>query len=205
MTAWGPDRGDAQDEPERASGVPEDVWRRFLEDDERAIRATAPREPAARDRIPGLPPAPPATRPGPVAEPIATRPGPAAEPIAVRPGPFAGTVGEPWRPEDPRPAPAWRELDRPARLRRAGRVFGTAAVVALALTAWSQLATGPASPGREPAETIGRRLDDSPVLPTLASPAPTASGTASTAAFDSAPSAAPRVSASASASGRTVG
>lgn len=194
MTAWGPDRGDAQDGPERASGVPEDVWRRFLEDDERAIRATAPREPAARDRIPGLPPAPPATRPG-----------PAAEPLAVRPGPFAGTVGEPWRPEDPRRAPAWRELDRPARLRRAGRVVGTAAVLALALTAWSQLATGPASPGREPAETIGRRLDDSPVLPTLASPVPTASGTASAAAFDSAPSAAPRISASASASGRTVG
>ncbi|WP_237546063.1 hypothetical protein [Streptomyces sp. SID5606] len=188
MTAWGPDRGDAPDGPEGAPGVPEHVWRMFLEDDERAIRATAPREPAARDRIPGLPPAPPATGPG-----------AAAEPLGVRPGPFAGTVGEPWRPEEPRPAPAWRGLDRRARLRRAGRVFGTAATVALALTAWSQLATGPATPGRAPADTIGRPLDDSPVLPTLASPAPTRSGTASPAAFDSAPSAIPRVSESAAA------
>ncbi|MFD4261316.1 hypothetical protein ACFWR9_27725 [Streptomyces sp. NPDC058534] len=184
MTASGPDRGATPGEPDEPGGtppVPEHVWRLFLEDDERAIRASAPREPSARERTPGRQPGPPA----------AGLPG---HPDA-RPAP-AGTVGEPWRPEDPWTGPGWRELDRRARLRRIGRVIGTAAAVALALTAWSQLSTGPAAPGGEPAETIGRRLEESPALPTLASLVPTESGTASPAAFEPAPSAIPRASVS---------
>lgn len=149
-----------------ASGpsVPEDVWRRFLEDDERAILASAPREPSARERTPGW-----------------------------RPGPPLAAVGELWQPEEPWPGPAWRDLDRRARLRRVGRVLGTAAAVAVALTAWSQLSTGPGTPGG-PADTIGRRLEESPVVPSVASLAPTASGSASPAAFVPAPSTVPRVS-----------
>ncbi|MFC9057291.1 hypothetical protein ACFTXB_04455 [Streptomyces sp. NPDC057074] len=186
MTASGPDRGATPGEPDEPGGtplVPEHVWRLFLEDDEHAIRASAPREPSARDRIPGRQPGPPAT--GPSGSPYA-RPAPAAP----------GTVGEAWRPEDPWAGPGWRELDRRARLRRIGRVLGTATAVALALTAWSQLSTGPGTPGGEPADTIGRRLDESPALPTLASLAPTESGTASPAAFEPAPSEIPRASAS---------
>lgn len=175
MTASGPDGGATPNEPHEPGGVPhvpggvphvpEDVWRRFLEDDERAIRASALREPAARERTPGWRPAPP----------------PAA-------------VGELWRPEDPWPGPAWRELDRRARVRRVCRVLGTAAAVALALTAWSQLSTGPGTPGGEPADTIGRRLEESPVLPSAATPVPTASASTGPAVFEPDPSAVPRAS-----------
>ncbi|MEU6453609.1 MULTISPECIES: hypothetical protein [unclassified Streptomyces] len=185
MTASGPDRGATPGEPDEPGGtppVPEHVWRLFLEDDEHAIRASAPREPSARDRTPGWQPGPPAAGP--------------SRPLYARPAPAAGTVGEAWRPEDPWAGPGWRELDRRARLRRIGRVLGTATAVALALTAWSHLSAGPGTPGGEPADTIGRRLDESPALPTLASLAPTESGTASPAAFEPAPSAIPRASAS---------
>ncbi|MEU1045568.1 hypothetical protein ABZ400_10470 [Streptomyces sp. NPDC005897] len=184
MTASGPGSGDTPGEPDGAPEVPEDVWRLFLEDDERAIRASAPREPSARDRVPGWrPEEPPAGHPG---HTDRTR----------------GTVGEAWRREETWTGPAWRELDGRARLRRTGRVLGTAAAVALALTAWSQLSTGPATPGSGPAETIGQRLEESPALPTPASPAPvslppTESAAASPAVFEPAPSAIPRASASA--------
>ncbi|MGC9379680.1 hypothetical protein [Streptomyces sp. MH13] len=165
MTASGPGSGATPDGPDGTPSVPEHVWRQFLEDDERAIRASAPREPAARERSPGW-----------------------------RPGPPFDVVGEPWHPEDPWTGPAWRELGGRARIRRVGRVVGTAAAVALALTAWSQLSTGPGAPGGEPAETIGQHLEESPLLPTAASLAPTTSGSASPAVFESAPSAVPRAS-----------
>ncbi|MGW8061500.1 hypothetical protein ACVV2G_04255 [Streptomyces ziwulingensis] len=160
----GPDNGAT---PAGVPPVPEDVWRRFLEDDERAIRASAPREPSARERTAGR-----------------------------RPGPAPAAVGELWYPEDPGAGPAWRDLDGRARLRRIGRVIGTAAAVALALTAWSQLTTGPGTPGGGPADTIGQRLEESPVLPSAASLAPTASGSASPALFEPGPSAVPRTTAS---------
>ncbi|MGX1224507.1 hypothetical protein [Streptomyces ambofaciens] len=193
MTASGPGSGDTPGEPDGAPDVPEDVWRLFLEDDERAIRASAPREPSARDRVPGWrPQEPPAGH--------TDHPGHTDRPD--HPHRTRGTVGEAWRREETWSAPAWRELDGRARLRRTGRVLGTAAAVALALTAWSQLSTGPATPGSGPAETIGQRLEESPALPTPASPAPaslspTQSAAASPAVFEPAPSAIPRASASA--------
>ncbi|WP_030190082.1 hypothetical protein [Streptomyces violaceorubidus] len=180
MTASGPGSGDTPGEPDGTPAVPEYVWRLFLEDDERAIRASAPREPSARDRVPGRGP---------------------QEPPADRPDRARGTVGEAWRREETWAGPAWRELDGRARLRRVGRLAGTAAALALALTAWSQLSTGPATPGGGPAETIGQRLEESPALPTPASPAPaslapTESGAASPAVFEPVPSAIPRASTS---------
>ncbi|MEV4042527.1 hypothetical protein RKD32_005021 [Streptomyces sp. SAI-195] len=198
MTASGPGSGDTPGEPDGAPDVPEDVWRLFLEDDERAIRASAPREPSARDRVPGWrPQEPPA---GHTDHPGHDHPGHTDRPD--HPHRTRGTVGEAWRREETWSAPAWRELDGRARLRRTGRVLGTAAAVALALTAWSQLSTGPATPGSGPAETIGQRLEESPALPTPASPAPaslspTQSAAASPAVFEPAPSAIPRASASA--------
>ncbi|MFE5261128.1 hypothetical protein [Streptomyces coelicoflavus] len=193
MTASGPGSGDTPGEPDGTPSVPEHVWRLFLEDDERAIRASAPREPAARDRLPGRPPEPPAGRPG----------------RSVSPG---ETVGEAWRPQDTWAGPAWRELDGRSRVRRVGRVLGTAAALAVALTAWSQLSSGPATPGGGPAETIGQRLEESPALPTAVSGAgsgsdsptdqlaeslaPAESGAASPAVFEPAPSAIPRASVS---------
>lgn len=62
MTASGPGSGDIPGEPDGTPSVPEYVWRLFLEDDERAIRASAPREPSARDRLPGWRPELPADR-----------------------------------------------------------------------------------------------------------------------------------------------
>ncbi|MEU3680997.1 hypothetical protein AB0E99_08750 [Streptomyces sp. NPDC030592] len=218
MTASGPGGGDTPDQPDGTPSVPEYVWRLFLEDDERAIRASAPREPAARDRFPGRQPEPPAGGPA--------RPVRSSSPSSLT----SDTVGEAWRPEDRWAGPAWRELDGRARVRRVGRVLGTAAAVALALTAWSQLSTGPVTPGSGPAETIGQRLEESPALPSVnagtdsgtgsgtgidagtdsgaGSPtdslaesvgeslAPTESAAASPAVFDPAPSAIPRASAS---------
>lgn len=83
-------------------------------------------------------------------------------------------------------------------------MFGTAAALAVVLGAWSQLSTGPATPGGGPAETIGQRLEESPALPTPGSVAPraslgsgadslapTVSGAASAAVFDPAPSGIP--------------
>ncbi|NEB21667.1 hypothetical protein G3I46_35095, partial [Streptomyces coelicoflavus] len=82
----------------------------------------------------------------------------------------------------------------------------TAAALAVALTAWSQLSSGPATPGGGPAETIGQRLEESPTLPTADSGAgsptdrlaeslaPAESGAASPAVFEPAPSAIPRAS-----------
>ncbi|MGW3967800.1 hypothetical protein ACWEFD_00535 [Streptomyces ardesiacus] len=182
MTASGPG-GDAPQGPDGTPTVPEYVWRLFLEDDERAIRASAPREPAARDRLPGRPPEPSAGRPG--------------EALAPAPVP---TVGEAWRAEDTWAGPAWRELDGRARARRIGRVLGTAAAAALALTAWSHLSTDPVVPDGGPAETIGQRLEESPALPTAGSlpdaAVPTPSGDASPAVFEPAPSATPGASGS---------
>ncbi|MGW7278700.1 hypothetical protein ACWGIV_10405 [Streptomyces sp. NPDC054844] len=201
MTASGPGSGATPDQPDQpgqpgqpdqpdqTSGtpsVPEYVWRQFLEDDERAIRASALiREPAARDRTPGWHPRPPeGTDTGTDTDTCA----PAGSP--------SGVVGEPWHPEDPWHGPAWRALDARARVRRVGRVLGTAAAVALALTAWSQLSTGPGTPGGGPADTIGQHLEESPVLPTTASLAPTASDDASPAVYEPVPSAVPRASSS---------
>ncbi|WP_282084401.1 hypothetical protein [Streptomyces tendae] len=198
MTASGPGSGDTPGEPDGTPAVPEYVWRLFLEDDERAIRASAPREPSARDRVPGWrPEEPPVDRPD--------HPGRSGRPPrSGHADRTRGTVGEAWRREETWAGPRWRELDGRARLRRVGRVAGTAAAVALALTAWSQLSTGPATPGGEPAETIGQRLEESPALPTADSGAkpptdslaPTGTGAASPAVFEPAPSAIPRASTS---------
>ncbi|MEU9521245.1 hypothetical protein [Streptomyces sp. NPDC048224] len=213
MTATGPGSGDDdRREPDGTPSVPEYVWRLFLEDDERAIRASAPREPAARDRFPGGLPEPSAERPGRSGtddHPGASgrpdpsdRPDPSGRPEPRdRPGPVE-TVGEAWCPEDAWAGPGRREPDGRSRGRRFARVFGTAAALAVVLGAWSQLSTGPATPGGNPAETIGQRLEESPALPTPGSVvprasldpdtdslAPTVSGAASPAVFDAAPSA----------------
>ncbi|MDG9721812.1 hypothetical protein [Streptomyces sp. DH41] len=192
MTASGPDSGATPDEPDGTPSVPEYVWRQFLDDDERAIRASAPREPAARDRTPGWRPLPPdSTDSTGGTDGTGSTGSTGTKTSAGRP---SDVVGEPWHPEDPWTGPAWRELGGRARIRRVGRVIGTAAAVALALTAWSQLSTGTGTPGGGPADTIGRHLEESPVLPTAASLAPTASGEASPAVFEPAPSVIPRAS-----------
>ncbi|MFE0729784.1 hypothetical protein ACFW2X_16315 [Streptomyces antibioticus] len=100
-------------------GMPDEVWLKFLTDSERAIRASAPREPSARER--------------------ATRDHSGAAVGGCGP---EGPVGELWQPGEKTPAgPAWRDLDTSARLRHAGRLVATAVAIALALAAWSWLST----------------------------------------------------------------
>ncbi|CAL9527694.1 hypothetical protein SUDANB58_03978 [Streptomyces sp. enrichment culture] len=158
MTTLGPGSGDTPGEPEGAPGVPEEVWQKFLADSEDAIRGSAPREPSARERVPGWFPGPPET---------AGAKRRAGRPYDDRGNAVAGAVGDLWQPEEPRGGPIWRNLDRSARLRRVGRAAGTAAAVALALAAWSWLTAGSGVPGSGPGSATVQQLEDAPEeLPT---------------------------------------
>ncbi len=152
MTAQSPDAGGPPDEHDGTPSVPEDVWQRFLTDTEHAIRATAPKEPPAHQRT-----APPPPRP----QAGASRTDDGAR----------AAVGDLWRPDDPWEGPSWRDLDRGAKLRRTGRVVGTAAAIALALGAWSLLSTGAGTPVEGPGgDTVLQQSEVAPAdVPTGAS------------------------------------
>lgn len=148
VTAQGPDDGGApQDREDGVPPLPDDVWQRFLMDSEQAIRTSAPREPSARQRAAGRSP---------------EQPGPPRPSRMSRPDP-PDAVGDLWRPDDPWEGPAWRDLDARARLRRIGRVVGTAAAIALALGAWSQLSTGAGAPAEGPGDTVLQQSEEAPV------------------------------------------
>lgn len=162
MTTPGPRSGEQPEDRDGTPSLPEEVWQKFLTDDEHAIRASAPREPSAQERAPQWCPQPPDTD--------------RTEQHAGRPhddDTLDGTdpVGELWHPEDLWSGPAWRDLDGRARLRRVGRVIGTAAAIALALAAWSQLSTSAGSAGDGPGGTTVQQsedaLDDLPAAPSL--------------------------------------
>ncbi|MET7292985.1 hypothetical protein ABZS79_12710 [Streptomyces griseoloalbus] len=154
MTAQGPDDGGTPEERDGTPSLPEDVWQRFLTDNERAIRATAPREPSARRRTPGAWPRPPHT-----------------DGAAPGEAPGAESVGELWHPDDPWGGPSWRDMDGRARRRRAGRVVLAATAIALVLGAWSQLSTGAGTPDEGPGDTVLQRSEEAPAeLPTATSP-----------------------------------
>ncbi|MFJ4749383.1 hypothetical protein [Streptomyces albogriseolus] len=145
MTAQGPDDGGTpQDREDGVPSLPDDVWQRFLMDSEQAIRTSAPREPSALQRAAGRSPRP--ARP--------SRPPRHDTPDAV---------GDLWQPDDPWEGPAWRDLDGRARLRRIGRVVGTAVAIALALGAWSQLSTGAGAPAEGPGDTVLQQSEEAPV------------------------------------------
>ncbi|MFD3731946.1 hypothetical protein [Streptomyces sp. NPDC058632] len=164
MTAQRPD-GETPEDGDGTPSVPDEVWQRFLTDNERAIRATAPVEPSALQRVSGWQPRP-------------------ARGHAEGPGAGStGAVGDLWHPDDPWEGPSWRDLDGRARARRVCRVIGTAAAIALALGAWSQLSTGAGAPDQGPGDTVLQQSEDVPAeLPTAtsvpsgpASPSPTTS------------------------------
>ncbi|CAL9355216.1 hypothetical protein SUDANB176_00556 [Streptomyces sp. enrichment culture] len=170
MTAQRPDDGGTPEDRDGVPSLPEDVWQRFLMDDEHAIRASAPREPSARQRAEGRWPQPPRTDDG-----------------TGRRYDAADAVGDLWHPDDPWEGPSWRDLDGRARLRRIGRVVGTAAAIALALGAWSQLSTGAGTPAEGPGDAVLQQSEDAPAeLPTatslpagLTSPSPSSSAVSS--------------------------
>ncbi|MFF6880370.1 MULTISPECIES: hypothetical protein [unclassified Streptomyces] len=141
------DEHDGRGIPHDPPGIPpapDDVWLRFLTDSESAIRVSAPREPSAEERAAGR---------------------------GLRP-PLA--VGDLWQPEELWVRVAWQDLDRRAKVRRAGRVVATAAAVALALGAWSQLSTG-AGTGHRPGESTVRQVEGATARLPTATPVPSAS------------------------------
>ncbi|MET9680495.1 hypothetical protein [Streptomyces coeruleorubidus] len=142
MTTEGPGGGrGTPDEPDGTPPVPDGVWLRFLTDSEHAIRASAPREPSARERAAGRQLQPP------------------------------HAVGDLWQPEDLWVRVAWRDLDRRARVRRVGRVAATAAAVALALGAWSQLSAGTGT-GTRPGTGTVRQVEGATARQSTATPFP---------------------------------
>ncbi|MEU1306409.1 hypothetical protein [Streptomyces shenzhenensis] len=151
MSSRQPDSDRPKGEGDGTPPVPDTVWQKFLDDTERAIRRSAPREPSAWER--------------------------------TAPPPEPDAVGELWQRPDPWPGPAWRDMDGPARRRRVGRVLGTLAAAALALSALSLLPAGsgggPASADdatSQQSEDVPDRLPTataSPTLPTPAAPTPT--------------------------------
>ncbi|MER7900178.1 hypothetical protein ABTX62_29730 [Streptomyces sp. NPDC096046] len=144
MTTEEPDGRGTPHEPPGVRPFPDEVWLRFLTDCESAIRVSAPREPSADERAAGRRLQPPQT------------------------------VGDLWQPEDPRVGVAWGDLDRRAKVRRVGRVAATAAAVALALGAWSQLSTG-AGTGHRPGEDTVRQVEGATARLPTATPLPSAS------------------------------
>ncbi|MEU6912866.1 hypothetical protein [Streptomyces olindensis] len=144
MTTERPGGRETPDEPDGAPPVPDEVWLRFLTDSESAIRASAPREPSARERAAGRRPQPP------------------------------HAVGDLWQPEELWVRVPWRDLDRGAKARRVGRVVATAAAVALALGAWSQLSTG-AGPGHRPGTDTVRQVEGATARQPTTTPFPSGS------------------------------
>ncbi|CAM5637050.1 MULTISPECIES: hypothetical protein [Streptomyces] len=126
-----------------------DLWQKLLTDNEQAIRASAPREPSARERAAAQP---------------------SFKPDSGPQGYRVEAVGDLWEP--PAPQPSWWELDRPARIRRAGRMLATVAVLGLALGAWSWLSTMAGAPGGDPGTTI-QQVEEAPDAVPATSPAPT--------------------------------
>ncbi|MFF7795704.1 hypothetical protein [Streptomyces sp. NPDC007991] len=143
MTSAGPGGGwGTPEEPDGTPPIPDDVWQRFLTDTEHAIRACAPREPSAQERAAGR---------------------------RLQP---AYAVGDLWQPEDVWVRVPWGDLDRRAKVRRVGRVVATAAAVALALGAWSQLSAGT---GTRPGTGTVRQVEGATARLPTATPFPSGS------------------------------
>ncbi|MET7377829.1 hypothetical protein ABZT08_03245 [Streptomyces sp. NPDC005526] len=158
MSTQRPGESEMPEDRDAGPGVPDEVWRRFAEDSEQAIRRTAPREPSARERADRAWEHPPCT--GAVRRPEQWRPQPAAMPEPVQEEP----VGELWQPEEP--GPAWRDMDSRARRRRVGRVFGAVVMIAVIVAV---VRPGEASGPREDDGTTtsqsGEATDEAPGVP----------------------------------------
>lgn len=149
MTIHGRDDNPTPEEPDDASHASDEVWHKFLSDTESAIRADAPREPSARERAPGWP--------DPAATGTSDRWTRHREPASGR----AAAVGDLWQPEEV-PRTTWGDLDSRGRLRRFGSLIATAAAIALALTAWSQLATSGGTPHDGQGDITLQQSEDAP-------------------------------------------
>ncbi|MFJ4810784.1 hypothetical protein [Streptomyces longwoodensis] len=109
--------------------VPEAEWGKFLRDTEEAIRRSAPREPSARERASG-----------------AGVDGAGVGAPGVDDGAVDDAVGEVWCPDESPAAPAWRQLDPAARVRRLARFLGTLTLLLVLLTLFRHAQPGMPSP-----------------------------------------------------------
>ncbi|MET9112625.1 hypothetical protein ABZX38_00230 [Streptomyces longwoodensis] len=110
--------------------VPEAEWGKFLRDTEEAIHRSAPREPSARERASGA---------GVDGAAGVGDPG-------VDDGAVDDAVGEVWCPDQSPAAPAWRQLDPAARVRRLARFLGTLTLLLVLLTLFRHAQPGVPSP-----------------------------------------------------------
>lgn len=180
MTTEEPDGGRTRGEGDGAPSTPEAVWRKFLEDTEHAIRASAPRELAARERATA------ARRDPEDSEGAEQKRRGERETDGRGPG-LRDAVGEVWEPEDPWPGPPWRDMDSRARRRRVGRVLGTVAAVLVAVGALSHVPARSGVPDGTPGGGTSEQSED--VLP---DGVPTATGLPTAPALAGTPPATPR-------------
>ncbi|MFD1663370.1 hypothetical protein ACFSL4_35710, partial [Streptomyces caeni] len=111
--------------------VPDVVWEKFVQDSEREIPASAPKEPSARARMVterlqkmGEEAAPPSGKGGKAGRRWGRKGDERTEPAPA------------WQPEGWRTGPAWREMDgRAARRRRLWGILGVPVAAALAAVA----------------------------------------------------------------------
>ncbi|WP_338894641.1 hypothetical protein WBG99_02160 [Streptomyces sp. TG1A-60] len=163
MVTRGANSGGVPDDGDGGPSIPEEVWQRFLSDSDPAIRASAPREPSARERALGQ------SSPPTDADEMARR---ARRPYSPAPQEETEAVGELWHPEEAWTRRAWRGLDGRARSRRVCRAIGTAAAITLALAAWSLLSTRAGTSPDGPSDTTVQRLESTPQADRLPDPDP---------------------------------
>lgn len=152
MVAEDPSQGGTPDDGGGVPPIPDTVWRRFLDDTEQAIRDSAPREPSARERASW-------SRPDPADSQRVWRERQRGASVEPRSASF-DAVGEVRQPEDPLPGPAWRDMDGPARWRRAGRVLATVAAVLVAAGALSQASSRSDAPGGTPTGVTSQQSEE---------------------------------------------
>ncbi|MFJ8749311.1 hypothetical protein ACIREO_08255 [Streptomyces sp. NPDC102441] len=114
--------------------MPDEVWRKFAEDTEGAIRGSAPREPSARERGSGIR----------VTGEYGAGRGAADEPVRW--------VGECY--DAPQGRRTWRELSGWARLRYVGQVIVTAAVLTVLLLTVSRRPSEPEPGAGRPGDVM---------------------------------------------------
>ncbi|MEU3510739.1 hypothetical protein ABZ733_23145 [Streptomyces longwoodensis] len=133
----------------REPAVPEAEWGKFLRDTEEAIRRSAPREPSARERASGAG----VDHVG-VDHVGVDHVGVNGAGVNGVGGDDAGgddagvndAVGEVWCPGESPAAPAWRQLDPAARVRRLARFLGMLTLLLVLLTLFRHAQPGVPSP-----------------------------------------------------------
>lgn len=162
MTIQDPGGSRAPGDRDGIPAIPDEVWQKFLEDSERAIRDFAPREPSARERAALV--GPHRLDTGVAGE----QAGPGRHPRDEARQEEIEAIGELWQPTDVRADPAWRDMDSRARRRRVGRVLGAVAAIVVILGPASRLPTGLGNGyGRQGDATLQQSEDAPDDLPTV--------------------------------------